>query len=147
MSDHENGPSRKRVPLHELEMESGSQELLSSPGMEPYMKLAVAVMGGRDLDEAIEGISGLPLEKRYAWRVVSALKWAFADFETLNVAADRQTLPPEDLKQLAEELKFRSLQFCLFVGGLIGQEQMELTMESAIRTARAVAEQSRGFET
>ncbi len=41
----------------------------------------------------------LPLEKRYAWRVASALKWAFADFENLNVVADRRTLSQEDLNK------------------------------------------------
>jgi hypothetical protein len=147
MSDKENSPLRKLVPLEGIKMESGSEELLRSSAMEPYMNLALAVMGGRDIDPAIERISALPLEERYAWRVVSALKWAFADFETLNVEADRQTMPSEDLKELADECKHRSLQFCLFLGGLIGQEQMELTMASAIRTARVVAAQSRGFET
>jgi hypothetical protein len=147
MSDQENSPLRKLVPLHEIKMESGSEELLSSSAMEPYMNLALALMGGRNIDPAIERISALQLEERYVWRVVSALKWAFADFETLNVEVDRQTLASEDLQRLADECTHRSLQFCLFLGGLIGQERMELTMASAIRTARVVAEQSPGFET
>jgi hypothetical protein len=33
------------------------------------------------LEAALEVVRDLPLEKRYTWRVFSALKWAFADFE------------------------------------------------------------------
>ena len=32
----------------------------------------------------IEALAALPLEERYVWRVASALKWAFADLETLS---------------------------------------------------------------
>lgn len=57
--------------------------------------------------------------------VASALKWAFADLETLNAEADRQTLSPEDRKRLIELLKHRPLQFCLFLNALFGEKQME----------------------
>jgi hypothetical protein len=78
--------------------------------------------------------------------VASALKWAFADLETLSVEADRQTLSPEDRKQLVELLKHRPLQFCLFLSALFGQKQMELLMLSAIKNSRAIAAQSEGHE-
>ena len=35
-------------------------------------------------------------------RVASALKWAFADLDTLTVEADRQTMPPEDRTRFHE---------------------------------------------
>ncbi len=142
MSDHGNDPSRNMVPLSHIKMESGSEDLLDSPAMEPYMNLALAMMGCKDTGPAVEVIAALPLEKRYVWRVASALKWAFADFETLNIEADRRTLSPEDRKQLVELLKHRPLQFCLFLTGLFGQKQMELMMASAIRNARVVAARS-----
>jgi hypothetical protein len=100
------------------------------------------MMQGQDLAPAVEELAALPLEKRYVWRITSALKWAFADLDTINVAADRQTLSPEDRKRLPELFKHRPLQFCLFLSALVGQKQMELLMISAIRNARAIAAQS-----
>jgi hypothetical protein len=75
--------------------------------MGPYVKLALAVMGHKDVHRAVEEITALPLEKRYTWRVASALKWAFADFENLNVVADRRTLNQVDLDKLVDLLKVR----------------------------------------
>ena len=92
MADEQEDPSVKRMPVGDLEMEPGSEDLLDSLAVEPYMNLALAVMGHKDVGPAIEEITALPLEKRYTWRVASALKWAFADFENVNVVADRRTL-------------------------------------------------------
>lgn len=78
------------------------------------------------------------------WRVASALKWAFADMETLNVEVDRETILKEDRPRLIELLKHRPLQLCLFLSALFGEKQMEILMTSAIRNARAVAAQSGG---
>src|SRR5580700_5752412 len=114
--------------------------------MEPYMNLAVAMMGGTDPNPAILQLLALPLEQRYVWRVVSALKWAFADFDTVTVDADRQTLSLEDRNQLIDLLKHRPLQFCLFLSALLGQEDMELMMLSAIKNSRTIAAQSQAGE-
>ena len=43
---------------------------------------------------------------------------------------------------MADLLKQRPLQFCLFLSALFGEKEMELLMISAIRNARAVAAQS-----
>ena len=48
MSNQANDPSGKQVPLRDIKMESGSEDLLDSPAMEPYVNLALAVMGGKD---------------------------------------------------------------------------------------------------
>jgi len=77
----------------------------------------------------------LPLAKRYIWRVASALKWAFADLETVNVNVDRQTLSSEDLRKVAELLRFRPLQLCIFLKTLLGQEAMERMMAEAVALA------------
>ena len=37
---------------------------------------------------ALQVLRDLPLEKRYTWRVFSALKWAFADFDDESVRLD-----------------------------------------------------------
>jgi hypothetical protein len=67
--------------------------------MEPYLSFAVALMQGADPTAELEAIRQLPIEKRYVWRVASALKWAFADFDDLSVSADKETLTPEDFLQ------------------------------------------------
>jgi len=74
--------------------------------------------------------------RRYVWRVASALKWGFADFEELGIGADRQTLGAEDLGKLMDLLKLRRMQFCLFLRALVGAEQMERTMLQAIGFAQ-----------
>ena len=122
----------KQVPIRDLKAEPEAEDLIDSPAMEPYVKLALAVMGHKDAGPAVEAIAALPLEKRYTWRVTSALKWAFADFENLNVVADRRTLSQEDLDTLVDLLKFRPLQFCLFLSALFGEERMEKLMSSSV---------------
>jgi hypothetical protein len=47
--------------------------------MEPYLQYMMATMQGGDGKAELETISKLPLEKRYVWRVASALKWGFAE--------------------------------------------------------------------
>jgi hypothetical protein len=94
--------------------------------------------GANDSDSLPFDDAALPLEKRYVWRIASALTWALAELETLKVEGDRQTLSLEDHQQLVDLLKHRPEQFCLFLSTLFGQKQMELMMVSAIRTARVI---------
>jgi hypothetical protein len=75
------------------------------------------------------------LEKRYVWRVASALKWAFADFDNFNVTADKETLSPEDRAKVLDLLKVRPIQFYLFLKALVGPEEMKRVMIQAISTA------------
>jgi hypothetical protein len=49
----------------------------------------------------------LPLEKRYTWRVFSALKWAFADFEDEYVALDLPHIPEPTRSEMTKELELR----------------------------------------
>ena len=142
MDNKKGSDPTQQIPIRDLKMEPEVEDLLESAAMEPYMNLAIAMMGEKDTAPAIEELAALPLEKRYVWRVASALKWAFADFDTVTVEADRQTISPEDRKQLVDLLKHRPLQFCLFLSVLFGQKQMELLMLSAIKNSRAIAAQS-----
>src|SRR5689334_3704500 len=132
MTDDDDDPSGKQMRMRDIRTEAGSEELLDSPTMEPYVNLALAVMGHKDPRSAVEEIASLPLEKRYTWRVASALKWAFADFESLNVVADRRTLSQEDRNRLVDLLRLRPLQFCLFLAALYGDEQMEALISSSV---------------
>jgi hypothetical protein len=130
----------KKVPIKDLKTEDGADDLVHSAMMRPYMHLAEAILKQQGLKEAVIEIGDLPLEQRYVWRVLSALKWGFADFDTVNVVIDRKTLKPEDRKKVAELLPHRPVQFCLFLKALVGTEAMEQTMTQAINVAKQVPE-------
>ena len=70
--------------------------------------------------------------------MASALKWAFADFENLNVVADRRTLSQEDLDTLVDLLRVRPIQFCLFLAALFGEERMEKLMSSSVEQVKPI---------
>lgn len=106
--------------------------------MQPYVKLAAAVMDHKTVRPAVEEIAALPLEERYTWRVASALKWAFAAFENLNVVADRRALGQEDLDKLVELLRIRPLQFCLFLAALFGEDRMEKIIAGSVEQVKAL---------
>jgi len=54
----------------------------------------------------------------------------------LSVGADRQTLSPGDFAKVMDLLKFRPIQFCLFLKVLVGAEEMQRMMVQAIKAAR-----------
>ena len=89
-------------------------------------------MLGGDLGPSLQETSELPIEKRYVWRLASALKWGFADFEDWNVMEDRKTLKQEDATKVMQLLRFRPIQFCMFLKALVGTEQMEPMMSQAM---------------
>ena len=60
--------------------------------MQPYGRYIEAAMFGGDIDPTVREIAALPLEKRYVWRVASALNWGLVDFDDWNVVVDRKTL-------------------------------------------------------
>jgi hypothetical protein len=122
----------KKVPIKNLVSEEGAHELARSPNMEPYIRLAMAALQQFDLTPNVEEIAELPLEKRYVWRVASALKWGFADFDSVNVAVDKETLSLEDLENVMELVKYRHIQFAMFLKTLVGTEEMERRMNEGI---------------
>jgi hypothetical protein len=128
----------EKVPIKNLKTEEGADDLVQSEMMGPYLQVAEAVLKNQGLKDAVAKIAALPLESRYTWRVLSALKWAFADLESMNVVVDRKTLTPEDRKRVAELLSHRPVQFCLFLKALVGQEGMEQMMNQAINVAKTV---------
>jgi hypothetical protein len=130
-----NNENIKKIPLNELRQEEGASDLAESPDMEPYLNYIVAAMQGMDVKQHLEELSKLPLEKRYVWRVASALKWGFADFDDVTVAADRDTISPEDMAKVMDLLKSRPIQFCMFLKTLVGAEEMKMMMLRAISFA------------
>ena len=126
----------REIPISGLRQEDGASELATSPDMKPYLDYIMASMQGGDVQRHLEALSQLPLDKRYVWRVASALKWAFADFDDVSVAADRDTLNPGDLTKVIDLLRFRPIQFCMFLMALVGAEEMKRIMLNAIVTAQ-----------
>jgi hypothetical protein len=73
---------------------------------------------------APDRISELPLEEKYIWRVVAALKWAFCDLDTESAncrPSDLHTLSEKISRPSVEPLSFRAIQFWLFVNALLGE--------------------------
>jgi hypothetical protein len=124
------------IPIKDLRQEPGAHELASSPDMKPYLEFIKAVVQEHDPSPELEAIRQLPLEKRYIWRVASALKWGLADCESLSVEADRQTLTPEDFARVMDLLKFRPMQLALVLKVLVGEEEMVRIMVQAVAVAK-----------
>ena len=80
------------LPISEIHSEEGAQELVRSERMKPYLAFLKAQMSGQDTEPYLAALAALPLEERYVWRVMSALKWAFCDLDTENAIADLHTL-------------------------------------------------------
>ncbi len=124
------------MAIGDLVSEDGAHELATSADMQPYLRLAMAILKDTDPTRELNDVASLPLEKRYIWRVASALKWGFADFDDVNVETDRATISQDDLEKVLNLLKFRPAQFCLFLKALVGPEQMERIMVEAISVAK-----------
>jgi hypothetical protein len=70
----------------------------------------------------VADLKNLIIEDRYLWRVASALKWAFADFDSASVRADMATIiTDDDRKRLSELFAMRPTQFCLLMKGNSGK--------------------------
>ena len=126
----------RNLPTSEIHSEEGAQDLVRSERMKPYLALLKAQIGGQDTEPFLTALAALPLEERYVWRVISALKWAFCDLETENAIADFRTLSEEDRVRVAEPLTLRATQFCLFINALIGEDATERIMQHAVRCAK-----------
>ena len=124
------------LPISEIHSEDGAQDLVRSERMKPYLALLKAQMSEQDTEPYLAALAALPLEERYVWRVVSALKWAFCDLDTETAMADLHTLSETDLKKVVEPISLRAIQFCLFVGALLGEDATERIMQHALRCSK-----------
>jgi len=128
----------KRIAIKDLISEHGAPVLATSPDMDPYLKLITARAKGSNCVSELAAICNLPFEKRYIWRVASALERGLVDFDSKNVDADKRTLNPEDLARIIELVRYRPIQLCLFLKALLGKEEMQRMMVQAIEIANQV---------
>jgi hypothetical protein len=127
----------KQVPLNQINFEEGVLDLMNSPAMEPYIQFHMAIgKPGADVKSCLAEIGKLPLQQRYVWRIASALKWGFGDYDSGSVAIDRDTLAPEDLAKLTKMITARPYQLCRLLATLLGVNKMEQIMSQAITDAR-----------
>jgi hypothetical protein len=92
--------STKRIPINQIRQEEGAREFAESADMEPHLKyFAVALMQVHDPAPELERFASCRSNGRYMWRITSALKWGFADFDNLGVDAGRRTLSPGRFRQ------------------------------------------------
>jgi hypothetical protein len=129
----------ERIPIKNIRQEPGAHELATSPDMKPYLEFIKAVMQDPDPTPELEAIRQLPLEKRYVWRIASALKWGLADCESMSVEADRRTLTPEDFAKVMDLLKFRPMQLAIVLKALVGADEMQRMMVEAIGVVKREA--------
>jgi hypothetical protein len=107
----------QKVSLKDIRADPLAHELATSEGARPYLNCVIKAY--RDnavgLDAALQVIRDLPLGKRYTWRVFSALKWAFADFEDEYAALDLPHIPEPTRSDMTKELelRFQQLQILL----------------------------------
>jgi len=101
-----------KVPLKEIKIEPLAHELATSQETQPYLDCFKKAYSNNaaGLEAALQVVGDLPLEKRYTWRVFSALKWAFADFEDEYVRLDLPHISEPKRSEMAKELELRFLQ-------------------------------------
>jgi hypothetical protein len=68
-----------------------------------------ALMQRNEPTTELDALRKLPVEKRYVWRIASALKWGFADFDDLGVDADRRQYRRKISQKLRELLQLRPI--------------------------------------
>ena len=98
-----------RVSLRGIKVDPLAHELATSEGTQRYLDCLTKAYSNNaaGLEASLEVIRDLPLERRYVWRVFSALKWAFADFEDEYVALDLPHIPEPMRSEMTKELELR----------------------------------------
>jgi hypothetical protein len=98
----------KNISLKVIRVDPLAHELATSEDMRPYLDCLIkAYSNNAGLEAALQVVRDLPLEKRYTWRVFSALKWAFADFEDEYVALDLLHISEPTRAEMTKELELR----------------------------------------
>jgi len=101
-----------KVSLKDIKIDPLAHELATSQETQPYLDCFKKAYSNNTagLEAALQVVRDLPLEKRYTWRVFSALKWAFADFEDEYVKLDLPHISEPMRSEMTKELELRLLQ-------------------------------------
>src|SRR5580704_1502258 len=103
--------------LRGVKVDPLAHELATSGGTHPYLDCVIKAHrnNAAGLEAALQVVRDLPLQKRYTWRVFSALKWAFADFDDEYVKLDLLHIPEPTRSEMTKELelRFQQLQMLL----------------------------------
>jgi hypothetical protein len=105
------------IPLNEIKIDPLAQELVRSEQSRPYMDYWMKAYSDdtAGIEDALRVLQDLPLEKRYTWRVFSALKWAFADFDYECVKLDLPYVPEAKRTEMVGELEIRLQQMAMLL--------------------------------
>jgi hypothetical protein len=105
------------IPLNEIKIDPLAQELVRSEQSRPYTDYWLKVYSDdtAGIESALQILRDLPLEKRYTWRVFSALKWAFADFDDECVRLDLPHIPEAKRTDMVRELEIRLQQMAMLL--------------------------------
>ena len=100
------------IPLKEIAIDPLAQELVRSEQARPYTNYFMKAYSNDavGIESALQVLRDLPLGKRYTWRVFSALKWAFADFDDECIKLDLPNMPETTRAEMLKELRIRFLQ-------------------------------------
>src|SRR5208283_5150584 len=100
------------IPVKEIAIDPLAQELVRSEQARPYTNYFMKAYSNdaAGIEIALQVLRDLPLEKRYTWRVFSALKWAFANFDDECVKLDLPHIPETKRAEMLKELRIRLLQ-------------------------------------
>jgi len=120
--------------------ESDMDELRHSPSMKPYQDFLVQTMKGNDagMQRALDALTALPLDQRYIWRIISALKFAFGDFDSVLIDFDRDTLSDDDWNKVRSQeswLFARPFQLAKTLSIVFGKETAMKMMVDAAKQA------------
>lgn len=137
-----NSPRAMDLPVSSIESDTEGSGLLNSPDMEVYDRFILAGMKGQDISSAIRAISMLPPEQRYVSRIISALGFAFADFDSVCIRIDLDTMPSTEIDRMKEVLETRTIQFCILVREFFGPEALAAIMSAAAEQAAQMSPRS-----
>jgi hypothetical protein len=102
----------QKLSIKDIKIDPLATDLATSEEAQPYLDYFMKAYRNDSvgLEIALKTLQGLPLEKRYTWRVFSALKWAFADFDDECVRLDLPSISEAKRSEMAKELELRFLQ-------------------------------------
>lgn len=111
------------IRTKDLKTDPLADELSKSEAMRPYMNYYDAVFkhDAQSAENALAVLKDMPVEKRYIWRVISSLKWAFADFDSSTVKLDLPHIPDARKGEMVQELEIRLLQMSKLLKTLKGE--------------------------